>query len=86
MIKMKDSLVSKAQKNEKKRQIGRKVSNLVAAMLGLSILVVVSICIGMFYNLIMGMLKDQCVSGTNMLAYELKIIQGQMIKQAFLTI
>lgn len=76
MIKMKDSLVSKAQKNEKKRQIGRKVSNLVAAMLGLSILVVVSICIGMFYNLIMGMLKDQCVSGTNMLAYELKNYTG----------
>ncbi len=73
---MKDSLVSKAQKNEKKRQIGRKVSNLVAAMLGLSILVVVSICIGMFYNLIMGMLKDQCVSGTNMLAYELKNYTG----------
>ncbi len=73
---MKDSLVSKVQKKGKKQQIGRKVSNLVATMLGLSILIVVFICIGMFYNLIMGMLKDECVSGTNILAYQLENYTG----------
>ena len=56
---------------QKTRRIGRKVGNLVAAILGVSITAVVALCVLMFYRLTMSMMQDVCVSGTNVLAYEL---------------
>ncbi len=56
---------------QKIKRIGRKVENLVAAMLGVSITLVVMLCVLMFYRLTMSIMQDQCVSGTNILAYEL---------------
>ncbi len=58
------------------RRIGRKVGNLVAAMLGVSITTVVILCVLMFYRLTMSMMEDVCVSGTNVLAYELANYSG----------
>lgn len=69
---------------QKSRHIGRKVGNMVAAMLGVSIIVVVAICVLMFYRLSMSMMQDVCVSGTNMLAYELKNYNGQEDKTELL--
>ena len=59
--------------NDKQRdkRIGRKVGNLVAAMLGVSITLVVVLCVLMFYRLTMSMMQNECISGTNVLAYEL---------------
>ena len=57
-------------KGRKNKRIGRKVGNLVALMLAVSITVVVVLCVWMFYRLTMSMMEDVCVSGTNVLAYE----------------
>ena len=56
---------------ENSSQIGRKVGNLVVAMLGVSITLVVALCVMMFYRLTMSMMQNECVRGTNVLAYEL---------------
>ncbi len=58
------------------KRIGRKVGNLVAAMLGISITLVVVLCIFMFYRLTMSMMQNECVRGTNILAYELASYSG----------
>ena len=63
-------------KGQKSKRIGRKVGNLVALMLGVSITVVVMLCVWMFYRLTMSMMEDVCVSGTNILAYELANYAG----------
>ncbi len=68
----------------KTKRIGRKVGNLVAAMLGVSITVVVALCVLMFYRLTMSMMQSQCISGTNMLAYELSNYDGPEDKTALL--
>ena len=68
----------------KSKRIGRKVGNLVALMLGVSITVVVMLCVWMFYRLTMSMMEDVCVSGTNVLAYELANYQGPEDKTALL--
>lgn len=58
--------------NKKKiRHLGNKVNLVVGCLLILSISVVVGICVAMFNKLTISMLRKQCVSGTNMLAYEL---------------
>ena len=62
--------------NQKIKRIGRKVGNLVAAMLGVSITLVVMLCVLMFYRLTMSMMQKECVSGTNVLAYELASYSG----------
>ena len=43
------------------KRIGRKVGNLVAAMLGVSITLVVVLCVLMFYRLTMSMMQNECV-------------------------
>lgn len=59
-------------KEKKKiRRLGNKINLIVGCLLILSIAVVVSICVSMFYNLTMDMLRKECINGTNMLAYEL---------------
>lgn len=69
---------------QKTRRIGRKVGNLVAAMLGISITIVVALCVLMFYRLTMSMMQSQCTSGTNMLACELSSYDGPEDKTALL--
>ena len=71
-------------KGRKNKRIGRKVGNLVALMLAVSITVVVVLCVWMFYRLTMSMMEDVCVSGTNVLAYELANYQGPEDKTALL--
>ena len=66
------------------KRIGRKVGNLVAAMLGVSIVLVVVLCVLMFYRLTMSMMQKECVSGTNVLAYELASYTGDDDKTALL--
>lgn len=61
---------------QKEKRIGRKVGKLVAALLGAGITVVVVICVLMFYRLTMSMMQNQCVNGTNVLAYELENYKG----------
>ena len=74
--------------NEKEKQkmkhIGRKVGNLVAAMLAVSITLVVVLCVMMFYQLTMTMMEEECVNGTNMLAYVLSGYSGDEDKTALL--
>lgn len=73
---MKKNYLKNGADRQKSRRIGRKVGNMVAVMLGVSIVVVVAICVLMFYRLSMSMMQDVCVSGTNVLAYELKNYNG----------
>lgn len=56
---------------KKKKRIGKKVGNVVTIMLAVSIFAVVAICVLMFYDLVMDSLRNQCVDGTNVLAYEI---------------
>ncbi|MCI8949073.1 MAG: methyl-accepting chemotaxis protein [Lachnospiraceae bacterium] len=70
--------------NQKIKRIGRKVGNLVAAMLGVSITLVVMLCVLMFYRLTMSMMQNECVSGTNVLAYELASYSGDDDKTGLL--
>jgi len=80
-----EKIVSKSKNSGKKtRRIGRKVGNLVAAMLGVSITMVVILCVLMFYRLTMSMMEDVCVSGTNVLAYELANYSGPDDRTALL--
>jgi methyl-accepting chemotaxis protein len=53
-------------------------------MLGISITIVVALCVLMFYRLTMSMMQSQCTSGTNMLAYELSSYDGPEDKTALL--
>lgn len=61
----------KNENNKRIRHLGNKVNLVVGCLLVLSIAVVVSICITNFYNLTMQLLREQCINGTKMLAYEL---------------
>ncbi len=70
--------------NQNIKRIGRKVGNLVAAMLGVSITLVVVLCVLMFYRLTMSMMQNECVSGTQVLAYELSTYTGDEDKTALL--
>ncbi len=65
------------QKNKRTHTLGRKVNSLVILLLAVSILTVVTLCIFTFYSLIMDMMETRCVSGTNVLAYELEIYEPQ---------
>ena len=47
-----------------------------ALMLAVSIALVVFLCVAMFYKLTMRTLRDECVDGTSMLAYELEHYTG----------
>lgn len=60
------------EKTKKIGHLGRKVNCLVISLLAGSIIIVVALCVYMFYNLTMNMLETRCVNGTNMLAYELE--------------
>ncbi len=57
-----------------KKRIGKKVGNVVVIMMALSIFAVTAICVVMFESLVVKGMEDQCVDGTNVLAYELSRI------------
>ena len=77
-------MVHSGNDKQKMKRIGRKVGNLVAVMLGVSITLVVILCVLMFYRLTMSMMEDVCVSGTNVLAYELSSYSGDEDKTELL--
>ncbi|MDE7019101.1 MAG: cache domain-containing protein [Lachnospiraceae bacterium] len=58
------------------KHLGRKVSLMVACLLIVSITVIVQLCVSMFRNLTMNILRDQCVDATNVLAYQLENYTG----------
>ena len=65
--------MSHFQKKEGKIQrIGYKAGLLVVWMLTIDIVIIVGLCIFMSRNLSMEMLQNECISGTNMLAYYLE--------------
>ena len=63
-------------RNKRRHRIGTKVGLLMALMLAVSIALVVFLCVAMFYKLTMRTLRDECVDGTSMLAYELEHYTG----------
>ena len=77
-------MVHSGNDEQKMKRIGRKVGNLVAVMLGVSITLVVILCVLMFYRLTMSMMQNECVSGTNVLAYELSSYSGDEDKTELL--
>lgn len=76
LIVMKEKRLRNGAEGKKNTRIGRKVGSMVAGMLGVSIIVVVAVCVLMFYRLSMSMMQDVCVSGTNVLSYELESYDG----------
>lgn len=58
-------------KNRKVHKLGTKIGLLTAFLLILSITAAVMLCVQMFYKLTMNLLREECVNGTNMLAYQL---------------
>ncbi len=63
--------LAKGAKN-KSRRIGQKVGNIVAWLLAGCIIVIVALCVWMFYSLTMTILQSQCSDYANLLAYELE--------------
>lgn len=64
-------------KGGKQKQISQDLGRVVAVMLALSIVLVMTLSVVMFRSLVTGMLHDRCVSGTDMLAYELSHAEGR---------
>lgn len=58
-------------KHERVKHLGNRINALMACLQAVSIIIVVVLCISMFYNLAMSLLKDHCINATNVLAYEL---------------
>ncbi len=58
-------------KNTKVKHLGRRINALMTCLQVVSMILVVSLCIYMFYNLAMSLLRDRCINATNVLAYEL---------------
>ena len=71
-------------KPQKSKRIGKKVGNVVAIMLAASIFCVVAICTWMFHSLVMETLEQECVAGSNVLAYELNRVSDEEDKDAVL--
>lgn len=59
------------------RHLGGKVSLMVACLVIVSIVVIVQLCVAMFRNLTMDILRKQCVNATNVLAYQLENYSGK---------
>ncbi|MCI8365124.1 MAG: methyl-accepting chemotaxis protein [Eubacterium sp.] len=63
-------------KKKKWKKIGHKVSFLVAGLFAINIVALVALCVSMFYKLTMNIMQDECVNGTNVLAYQLDNYTG----------
>ncbi len=57
-------------KRRKTGRLGTKVSLLAAALLCVSNVLIVALCVSMYYKQTQLMLENRCVNGTNMLAYQ----------------
>ncbi len=60
----------------KQTRIGKRVGNVVVIMQMISVVFAVGMCVIMFRSLAMGMLKQRCTNGTNMLSYVLSQTDG----------
>ncbi|MCI8774132.1 MAG: HAMP domain-containing protein [Lachnospiraceae bacterium] len=60
----------------KMRHLGRRLNVMVACMMIVGIALTVAQCVYMFYRLTLNTLREQCVTGTNILAYELEKYSG----------
>jgi methyl-accepting chemotaxis protein len=60
----------------KMRHLGRRLNVMVACMMIVGIALTVAQCVYMFYRLTLNTLREQCVTGTNILAYELEKYNG----------
>ena len=60
----------------KQTRIGKRVGNMVVIMQVISVVFAVGMCVIMFRSLSMGMLKQRCTNGTNMLSYVLSQTDG----------
>lgn len=58
------------------KHLGRKLNAVMACMLVISIAMTVAQCVYMFYRFTISTLREQCVTGTNILAYELENYSG----------
>lgn len=58
------------------KHLGRKLNAVMACMLIVGIALTVAQCVYMFYRLTLSTLREQCVTGTNILAYELEHYNG----------
>lgn len=58
-------------KNKRVKHLGRRINILMTCLQIASMILIVFLCLFMFYNLAMSLLKDRCVNATNILAYEL---------------
>lgn len=58
-------------KNKRVKHLGRRINALMTCLQVASMVLVVALCISMFYNLAMSLLRDRCINATNILAYEL---------------
>lgn len=58
------------------KHLGRKLNAVMACMLIVGIALTVAQCVYMFYRLTLSTLREQCVTGTNILAYELENYNG----------
>ncbi len=61
--------------SSKQKRIGKKVGNVVVIMLAITVVLAVAVCAWMFRSLVLTTLEAQCVSGTNVLAYELSRVR-----------
>ncbi|MDE5933352.1 MAG: cache domain-containing protein [Lachnospiraceae bacterium] len=60
----------------KMKHLGRRLNAMVACMMIVGIALTVAQCVYMFYRLTLNTLREQCVTGTNILAYELEKYSG----------
>ncbi len=60
----------------KQTRIGKRVGNVVVIMQMISVVFAVGMCVIMFRSLAIGMLKQRCTNGTNMLSYVLSQTDG----------
>ena len=58
------------------KHLGRKLNAVMTCMMIAGIALTVAQCVYMFYRLTMNTIREQCVTGTNILAYELENYDG----------
>ncbi len=60
------------EKKQKEKRIGQKVGNMMAWMLALNIIVINVVCIFMFNSHTMDLLREECLTGTEVLEYTMR--------------
>lgn len=75
---------NRQKKQMKTKKIGYRTGGLVAGILAISIITVVFVCVSIFNGLMQKIMTQECVTGTNVLAYELERYTGEEDKTQFL--